>query len=117
MIRDPADRAHAALLRALMPRITPATLLGATSRDWASALFVGARHRLTFAMDGNDASLRAERFEHAVREIEWTIEGGFVADITVVERIDGPRPILAIEALTIDEPETERISPAVRRAG
>jgi hypothetical protein len=103
--RNPADHARSALLRALVPHIVPFTLLGVTSHDWASALFVGARHRLAIAIEGEDAPLRAERISHTIAEIDLAMQGGFVADIAVVDRLDGPRPILAIEALTIDEPE------------
>jgi len=103
MSRRPADQARIALLRALFPRIGPHRLVGATSRDWASALFVGSRHRLGIALQGADAAQRADLLARELRETELAIRGGFVADIAVTARLDEPMPLLAIEALTIDE--------------
>ena len=113
----PADQACAALLRALEPHAAPYTLLSATSRDWASALFVGARHRLVIAMEGDDASPRADRASRELGEIDLAMRGGFVADIAVIAQFERGVPILAIEVLTIEEPEIEPVSRVVSRAG
>ncbi len=115
MSHRPAIRARAALLRALAPHLGPHALLGKTSRDWASALFVGARHRLAIALEGADALVRAERLVRALGEAELVMQGGFVADLAVMTRVEGAEPVLAIEALTIEE--AEEISCAARRAG
>jgi hypothetical protein len=113
-----ADRARAALLRALAPHAAPYRLLSAHSRDWASALFEGARHRLVLAMEGEDGPLRAERLGRTLTEMELAMRGGFVADIQAVVRMDSALPVLAIEALTIEDAEAPvagAVSPGERR--
>lgn len=117
MSRRLADQARSELLRALERHAAPCALLSATSRDWASALFVGARHRLTIAIEGNDAPVRADRLGRELGELDLAMRGGFVADIAVLAQFDGRVPVLAIEALTIEEPEAESVSRAVSRAG
>ncbi len=117
MSRRPADQAGSALLRALEPHAAPCTLLSTTSRDWASALFVGAQHRLAIAIEGADALLRADRLSRELGEIDLAIRGGFVADIAVLAQFEGDAPVLAIEALTIEEPEANGLSRVASRAG
>lgn len=115
MSRPPAERARAALLQALEPHAAPFTLIAATSKDWASGLFYGARHRLAIALTGEGRAAQAETLQRELPEMEIALRGGFVADIAVVTRMDGATPILAIEALTIDE--AEPVSGVVRRVG
>jgi hypothetical protein len=117
MNRSPVDRACAALLRALKPHAGPFTLVATSSRPWASATFIGARHRLAIALEGEDAAARATRLQATLSEADVDFHGGFVADILVTARLDGASPVLGIEALTIDEPEAEPVSAATRRAG
>jgi len=117
MSRWPADRARIDLLRALEPHAGPFTLLGAESRDWASALFVGARHRLALALHGDAAASRAERLRDTLPDMELDLRGGFVADLQVMVALAGEPPVLGIEALTIEEAETLAISRGARRAG
>jgi hypothetical protein len=115
--RMTADRAGRALVRALGPRLGPHTLLAISSRDWASMLFEGARHRLAVALNGAEAVARAGRIQAELGEAELDFPGGFVADIAVVARLEGAAPVLAIEALTIEDPECRPVSSAARRAG
>lgn len=117
MSRLPADRARMALIRALRPAAGPFDVLAADSRDWASALFVGARHCLTLALDGEDARARAERLCVTLAEMELDLDGGFVADLQLMTISTRDRPVLTIEALTIDDAETFAVSRGVRRAG
>jgi len=117
MSRWPADRARTELLRALEPHAGPFTVVDAESRDWASALFVGARHRLALALEGEDAAARAERLRATLPEMELDQRGGFVADIQVTVALLGDLVVLGIEALTIEEAETLSVSRVVRRAG
>lgn len=117
MSRPPADRACAALLRALRPLAGPFSLISTASRDWASATFEGARHRLAIALEGEDAAIRAARLQRNLSEADLDLAGSFVADILVIARLDGEVPVLAIEALTIDEPERAAISSGARRVG
>ena len=117
MSRWPADRARDELLRTLAPHVGPSVMLAAHSRDWASALFVGARHRFALALEGPDAATRVDRLCAALPEMELDLRGGFVANLQAVATIRGDRPVLGIEALTIEEPETFAISRAGRRVG
>jgi hypothetical protein len=117
MSRWPADRARTELLRALEPHAAPFTVIGAESRDWASALFLGARHRLALRLEGDGTVTRAERLRARLSEEELDLRGGFVADIELkVVLVDGAT-ILGIEALTIEEAETLALSRAARPAG
>ncbi|USI73376.1 hypothetical protein [Sphingomonas morindae] len=113
------ERAQAGLWRALAARLGPATLLAARSRDWASATFEGARHRLTVRLDGADAALRAAAALATLDEDDLPMPGGFVADLTVIRAQAAEAPVLAIEALTIRDPDAAAL-PAIsgaRRAG
>lgn len=122
MSRLPADRAQAALLRALVPVAAPFTLLAVRSVPWSSATFEGARHRLALRLDGAAAASRAERLRATLSESELALGGAFVADIVVTVRLEDTvatgSVVLAIEALTIEEAEPPAIlSRAGRRAG
>jgi hypothetical protein len=119
MSRLPADRARAALLRALAPHLGRHRLLATSSRDWASATFEGARHRLALVLEGEDGGARATRLQATLDETDLPIAGGFVADIKVTVRLDGEEPAIAIEALTIVEAPAmaEAFSPDARRVG
>jgi hypothetical protein len=116
MSRRPTDQARSSLLCALEPHAAPCTLLSATSRDWASALFVGARHRLTIAIQGEEALQRADRLSRELGEIDLAMRGGFVADIAVLAQFEGDVAVLAIEVLTIEEPDAGCISRVASRA-
>jgi hypothetical protein len=116
--RLPAERARDALLKALEPHAGPFSLIAASSKEWASGLFYGARHRFAIALQEDDALARAERLQIDLPELELEIPGGFVADIQVTTRLHDARPVLAIEALTIEDgAECAAVSRAVRRAG
>lgn len=114
--RLPAERMRDALISALEPHAGPFTTVAATSRDWASGLFDGARHRIALRLEGEDATERAARIAEILPETELPISRGFVADVQVTGRLDGEMVIVAIEALTIDDAD-EPVSRAVRRAG
>ncbi len=111
------DQSQAALLRALGPHVGPYHMLSAESRDWASALFVGARHRLALALEGPDGAARAHRLGAMLEECDFTMRGGFVADLQAVARIEKGLPVLGIEALTIAEPEAGPVRLVRQRAG
>ncbi len=61
---------------------------------WASATFVGARHRATLVVDGDAAAWLA-----ALRDAELPLAGNIVADIGGSFAADGT---VALEALTLD---------------
>lgn len=111
------DQSQAALLRALGPHVGAYRMLSAESRDWASALFVGARHRLALALEGSDGTARARRLGPMLEDCELELRGGFVADLQAIVRTEDGRAVLGIEALTIEEPEAEPVRRAARRAG
>ncbi len=122
MSRWSADRSRSELLRSLAPHVGPFTMMSGESRDWASALFLGARHRLALALDGDRAAERAERLRETLPEMEIDLRGGFVADIQLIVTMRDDRVVLGIEALTIEEAETPidrdvAVSRGVRRAG
>lgn len=63
---------------------------------------------------------RAGLLQATLGEAELDLPGGFIADIVVIARLDGDAPVLAIEALTIEDPEcgiAETFSSGARRAG
>lgn len=116
--RLPADRVRDALIAALEPHAGPFTTLAAASRDWASGLFDGARHRIAIRLDGDDRAARADRLARLLPESELPIPRGFVADVQVTGRLDGEMVIVGLEALTIrDDAADVPVSRAVRRAG
>jgi len=117
MSRLPADRMRDALIAALEPHAGSFVTLAATSRDWSSGLFDGARHRIAMRLEGGDAGDRAARLAELLPETDLPIPRGFVADVQVTGRLDGETVIVAIEALTIDDADDEPVSRAVRRAG
>jgi len=116
--RPPADRMRDALIAALEPYAGPFTTLAATSRDWASGLFEGARHRIAIRLEGEDRMARADRLAKLLPESELPVPRGFVADVQVTGRLDGEAVIVGLEALTIlDDAREASVSRAVRRAG
>lgn len=99
--RDPLPR----LLAQIVQRAgEPATIMRATSRPWASALFQGRRHDIMLHLGGPDPTGRRIRFAAGLGEAEWTLDGHFVADITLDETgIDDDGVWLDLSALTIED--------------
>ncbi|WP_242129202.1 hypothetical protein [Sphingobium sp. Sx8-8] len=99
--RDPLPR----LLAQLMERAgAPATVERATSRPWASALFQGRRHVIALTLAGPDAAGRRARFVEGIEEAEWSLNGHFVADISVDACRSGYREeMIELSALTIED--------------
>lgn len=64
------------------PRLTVEEI---ETRDWASATFIGATHRLALRIDGPPGSVRdaMSRLEE-VGEIEIAVPGHIVADVALV---------------------------------
>ena len=99
--RDPLPR----LLAQILWRCgEPATIVRATSRPWASALFQGQRHEIMLHLGGTDPSERRIRFAAGLDEAEWALDGHFVADITLDEAgLDADGVWLDLSALTIED--------------
>ncbi|MBA2932857.1 hypothetical protein HZF05_01985 [Sphingomonas sp. CGMCC 1.13654] len=116
MSRLPANRTRDALIAALEPHAGPFTVVAATSRDWASGLFDGARHRIALRLEGDDRTARAWHLAERLSDADLPVPHGFVADVQVTGRLDGETVIVGLEALTIDDAD-EPVSRAARRAG
>jgi len=76
-----------------------------SSRSWASATFVGARHELTFRLEGESAAAAADRFLRNLEAAEFELRGHLLADIALVleERFDDGLVRIALEALTVED--------------
>lgn len=72
-----------------------ATLGRSTLRPWASANFVGARHR--FDCSGQDVSI--DRLRERLVAVEWRLSGHIVADVALEA---GEGPGFTIEILTVE---------------
>lgn len=98
---DPLPRLLAQIVRRAGE---PATIMRATSRPWASALFQGRRHDMMLHLGGPDPTERRIRFAAGLGEAEWMLEGHFVADITLDETgVDADGVWLNLSALTIED--------------
>lgn len=76
------------------------TINGHRATRWASATFVGARHRLEMTVAGGAA--RAWLADLA--EAELTMPGHLVADLIVLDaRHDAADTIAAVEVLTVED--------------
>ena len=77
-----------------------AAVADAGSRGWASATFVGERHRLALVLP----RAAADALDRDLAEHEFCLPGHLVADIAIVRRDERDGiATLAIEALTIEE--------------
>jgi len=88
-----------ALMKALTDYLGPIEVAASTTRDWASATFVGAHHDLAFTVSP-DMACRVD----ALPEIDLPMADHFVADlrmVAVAPRDD--RLHVVIEVLTIEE--------------
>jgi hypothetical protein len=100
--------ATTALLRAI--RVTFVTfrtvIEEVRSRSWASATFSGARHELTFRIEGAGAGAAADAFLAGLREAEFSLRGHILADIALVsdERREAEDTVtISLEALTVED--------------
>lgn len=78
--RDPHMRVTAQLLDLAGPA---ASVVEASFRPWASATFLGARHRVTIRFTGPDHCHKAEIFASTLPEAEFSVSGHIVADACV----------------------------------
>ncbi|WP_313808241.1 hypothetical protein [Sphingobium sp.] len=99
--RDPLPR----LLAQILERAgDPVTVERATSRPWASALFQGRRHMIALRIAGTDAGERRARFVDGIEEVEWSLNGHFVADIGIDACRSTPEEEwIELSALTIED--------------
>jgi hypothetical protein len=76
------------------------------SRSWASATFTGARHELSFRIEGEGAGAAADAFLATLTAAEFDLRSHILADIAFVseERSDdGERVRISLEALTVED--------------
>ncbi len=97
---------HGRLVALLLDRCGEgARLVEAGFRPWCSATFIGAQHRLTFAIGDPDARIRADRLAAALPEAELSLPNHIVADLTV----DGVRQdadgtvLIDLAVLTVED--------------
>lgn len=81
--RDPHTRVIAQLLELAGP---DASVIATSSVPWASATFIGARHRIVMRIFGADHAARADIFAESLPDAEFSISGHIVADACVDER-------------------------------
>jgi hypothetical protein len=77
-----------------------------SSRSWASATFTGARHELTFRIEGDGAKAAADAFLAGLSAAEFQLRGHIMADIALLweERVDGEDSVrVSLEALTVED--------------
>jgi hypothetical protein len=75
------------------------------SRSWASATFAGARHELTFRIEGAGAGAAADSFLSTLTAAEFDLRGHILADIALVseERTDEGQVRISLEGLTVED--------------
>lgn len=100
--------ATSALLRAIRSRFEGLgfTIEEVKSRSWASATFVGARHELSFRIEGEQAQAAADAFLKDLGAAEFRLRGHILADIALVSEErpdDGSSVTISVEALTVEE--------------
>jgi len=80
-------------------------LVDAGFRPWCSATFLGAQHRLTLRIDGEDVAACADRLAALLPEADLDLPGHIVADIVIdAIRDDGRGGLLVdLAVLTIED--------------
>jgi hypothetical protein len=76
------------------------------SRSWASATFAGARHELSFRLEGEGAGAAADAFLATLTAAEFDLRGHILADIALVSEArsdDGNVVRISLEALTVED--------------
>lgn len=101
------DDSTSVLLRAVRAMVASAerfVVEEVRSRSWASVTFAGARHELSFRLEGAGAEDAAARFVAGLEAAEFALRGHVVADIALVgeERRPGCAR-LCLEALTVED--------------
>jgi hypothetical protein len=106
-VSAPFNDATTALLRAVQTMLeTAATFVveEVRSRSWASVTFTGARHQLTFRLEGDGAEAAAARFASGLEAAEFSLRGHVLADIVLLTEERRPGwARLGIEALTVED--------------
>ncbi|MEZ5656145.1 MAG: hypothetical protein R3E04_09705 [Sphingobium sp.] len=64
---------------------TDSSVIATSAKPWASATFLGARHRIVLKIEGEDPVDKAETFASDLPDAEFSIAGHIVADACVDE--------------------------------
>ena len=104
----PRQDASTAFLRAVRTSFADCDIVveELRSRSWASATFTGARHELTFRVNGERAKAEADAFLSNLSAAEFELRGHVMADIALVseERKDGEDWVrISLEGLTVED--------------
>jgi hypothetical protein len=74
------------------------------SRCWASVTFTGARHELTFRVEGEGVAAVVDRFLDNLEAAEFDLRGHILADIALVAQERGEDWIrISLEGLTVED--------------
>ena len=74
------------------------------SRRWASVTFRGARHELSFRLEGAGAQEAADRFLAGMEAADVALPGHILADIALVSQERRPGcATIRLEALTVED--------------
>jgi hypothetical protein len=76
------------------------------SRTWASVTFSGARHRVSFTIEGPGAGTAADAFVSCIGETQFDLRDHILADLSLAgdERSeDAERVRISLEALTVED--------------
>jgi len=82
------------------------SVIATSSRPWASATFVGARHSLALKLKGPDNAGRAAMLAARLPDAEFSIAGHIVADACADEHhpaADGSATVMRLSILTIED--------------
>lgn len=86
--RAPRRDPHTRLITQLLEYAGPdSSIIATSSRPWASATFVGARHVVLLRLGGAGHVARADRITDMLPDAEFAISGHVVADVCVDERL------------------------------
>lgn len=74
---------HGRLCTALLQLAGPGAFIEGGARPWHSATFVGAQHRLSLIIEGEEAAARIVGLATALPEAEFAIPGHVVVDVVI----------------------------------
>ena len=105
--RPPKKDPHTKVIAQLLDLAgTDSSVIATSSRPWASATFVGARHIVMLRIKGPDNGERATALANRLPDAEFSIAGHIVADACADElrpAADGSETVMRLSILTIED--------------